>query len=253
MSYTVQQLATLAGITARTLHHYDAIGLLKPASVRKNGYREYGEAELLRLQQILFYRELDIPLDEITRLLNRSDFVVVEALKEHKKMIRLKQRRLARLVQTIDKTINKMCMNEQMNDSELYDAFKDADVAGYQDEVRQKWGDTNAYKQSMARVSKMTKKDMDALKARGKEFERRLATVMASGVAVDSPEMQKMVAEHYKGIGVFYDCSIEMYRNLGEMYIQDPRFTKHYETVRPGLAVYLRDAIRVFCDMKEGK
>lgn len=250
MSYTVQQLATLSGVTVRTLHHYDQIGLLKPSRIRNNGYREYNEPELLRLQQILFFRELDFPLDEIKSMLNRKSFDMVEALKEHKTLIRLKQKHLENLVKTIDRTIKRITMDEKKNDEELYDAFKDPDVKGYQDEVRERWGDTEAYAQSMARVKKMTKKEMDELKAKGKEFNQKLAVAMASGVGVDSPEMQAMVAEHYKGIQFFYDCPIEMYRNLGEMYVQDPRFTKTYDTVRPGLAVYLRDAIRVFCDTK---
>lgn len=248
MSYTVKQLAELSGVTVRTLHHYDAIGLLIPSRKQKNGYREYDEPELLRLQQILFFRELDFPLDDIKRMLSRKGFDMVVALREHKELIRLKQQRLQRLQKTIDKTIKRFTMNEQQNDNELYDAFKDPDVAQYQNEVKERWGNTEAYHQSAARISKMSKKDMNELKAKGKEFVQRLAKVVQSGAAVDSPEMQKMVAEHYAGIQFFYDCPLDMYRNLGEMYVQDPRFTKYYDTVQPGLAQYLRDAILVFCE-----
>ncbi|MCW1930011.1 MAG: MerR family transcriptional regulator [Candidatus Kerfeldbacteria bacterium] len=247
MSYTVQQLATLAGITVRALHHYDQIGLLKPSSVRKNGYREYEKAELLRLQQILFFRELDVSLHEIKRILNRPDFVVVDALRGQRVQLQARKRRLERLLKTIDTTITHMNKKNEMNDSELYDAFKDPDVAQYQDEVKQRWGNTDAYKQSMVRVSKMTKAEMDALKKNGKAFIKRLGDVMASGAAVDSEEMQKMVAGSYKNIQFFYDCSLDMFRQLGEMYVADPRFTKTYDSVRPGLAVYYRDAIRVYC------
>jgi DNA-binding transcriptional MerR regulator len=252
MSYTVNKLAKLSGVSSRTLRFYDEIGLLKPAFYSENQYRYYEEEQLLMLQQILFFRELDVPLEEIKRILNRPDFVIVDALRGQRAQLQARKRRLERLTKTIDTTIKHMNekneMHSQMEDGELYDAFKDPDVAQYQDEVKERWGNTDAYKQSMERVSKMTKKDMDELKKKSNEFMNKLGEVMASGAAVDSDEMQTLVAAAYKGIQVFYDCSIEMFRGLGEMYVQDPRFTKTYDSVRPGLAVYYRDAIRVFCD-----
>lgn len=243
--YTVHQLAELAGISVRTLHYYDEIGLLKPGSVQKNGYREYGESELLRLQQILFFRELDLPLEDISKIINAPDFMIVDALRDHKKLIKLKQKHLEALLNTIDKTIKRM-NKQNIKDEELYDAFKDNDVKQYQDEVKQRWGNTEAYKQSMAKVSKMTKKEMDELKAKQVEQTKKLAAAMDKPVG--SKEVQDLIAEHYKGIQFFYDCPIEMYRNMGKMYIADPRFTKYYDKHRPGLALFVRDAIDYFCD-----
>ncbi len=138
--------------------------------------------------------------------------------------------------------------NQPIKGDELYDAFKDDDVKQYQAEVKERWGNTEAYKQSTAKIAKMTKDEMAKLKEDGKKFTQKLADTM--DLPVDSPEAQALVAEHYKGIQFFYDCPTEMYRNLGKMYVDDPRFTAYYDTFRPGLAVWLRDAINYFCDQR---
>lgn len=127
-----------------------------------------------------------------------------------------------------------------------YKVEDDKDVAQYQGEVRERWGNTDAYRESMECVSRMTKQEMDELKEKGKAFTRKLAEVMDK--PVDDAEVQTLVAEHHAGIGFFYDCSPEMYRGLGQMYADDPRFTAYYDKFRPGLAVWLRDAIVVYCD-----
>lgn len=251
MTYTVKQLARVAGVTVRSLHYYDEVGLLKPARIRKNGYRQYGQAELLKLQQILFFRELDFPLDDIKKMLDRPGFDMVAALRDHKGLINLKQKRLAALVRTIDKTIKHMTSEKKIKDEELYDAFKDDDVKEYQQEVKERWGNSEAYQQSMARVSKMTRAEMDKLKEDGKKFTQKLADSMDKDIASD--EVQALVKEHYNGIRFFYDCPLGMYRNLGRMYIADRRFAAYYERFRPGLASFLKEAIEVFCDKKEGK
>jgi len=249
MSYTVQKLATLANISVRTLHYYDEIGLLKPSTIAKNGYRYYEEKELLRLQQILFFRELDFPLEEIRRMLDRPDFSVVEALKDHKKLIRLKRERLDELIQTIDKTIKRMTNNTKINDEELYDAFKDDDVKEYQYEVKQRWGNTEAYKQSQAKVSKMTKAQMQKLKEDGTKHTQTIADNMYKGI--DHPDVQALIKKSHEGVNFFYECSLDMFHNLGQMYVDDPRFTAYYEKFAPGLAVFMRDAINYYCDHQD--
>lgn len=144
-----------------------------------------------------------------------------------------------------------MADNTPLATEELYDAFKDDDVKQYQDEVKERWGNTDAYKESMKRVGKMTKAQMDKLKADGKAFNAQLAKTM--DYAFDSAEAQAMVQKHYDGVNFFYTCLISMYRNLGQMYVDDARFTATYDTLRPGLAAWLRDAIAYYCDVKEGK
>jgi DNA-binding transcriptional MerR regulator len=248
MQYKVHELATLAHISVRTLHYYDDIGLLEPSSVAKNGYRYYHEKELIRLQQILFFKELAFSLEDIKRMLNRPDFRVIEALKDQKKLMKLKQTRLDALIKTIDKTIRTMTNNQTMKDEELYDAFKDDDVKKYQTEVKERWGNTDAYKQSQAKVSKMTKKEMDGLKKEGEQLCRELVTVM--GKPVDDPAVQALIKKHHEGINFFYPCTPEMYKNLGQMYIDDPRFTAYYDKFAPGLAVFVRNAIFSYVDQK---
>lgn len=252
MRYTVQQLATMAHISVRTLHYYDEIGLLKPSSVAKNGYRQYEQNELVRLQQILFFRELDFPLEEIKRLMDRPNYNVLEALQDQKRMIQLKRKRLDGLVKAIDKTIHSMTNNQKLNDEELYDPFKDNDVKQYQEEVKERWGNTDAYKQSMQRVKKMTKKEMDQLKEDGKKFGVELAEA-SNTHAPNSAEAQALVEKHHAGIEFFYACPTSVYRNLGQMYVDDARFTAYYDKFRPGLAVWLRDAIAHYCDVRESK
>jgi DNA-binding transcriptional MerR regulator len=194
MAYTVHELATLAGVSVRTLHYYDEIGLLVPASTLKNGYRQYEEPQLIRLQQILFFRELDFELSEIKELLSRPGYSVVGALREQKKLLELKRKRIGKLLTTINTTIMSITNDKKINNAELYDAFNDKDVKEYQEEVKQRWGNTDAYKQSMAKVSRMTKAEMEALKAQQKNLTERLAAGM--DVSFESDEAQALVQEH---------------------------------------------------------
>jgi DNA-binding transcriptional MerR regulator len=251
MSYTVQKLATLAGVSVRTLHYYDEIGLLTPARVGSNGYRYYEEKELLKLQQILFFRELEFSLPDIERMMRSPYFDAATALKEHRKLIQLKRARLERLLTTIDNTIMSMNTQEKIEDAELYNAFKDDDVKQYQEEVRKRWGNTDAYRQSVEKVGKMTKAEMEKLKIEGKQHTEAFARAMDKGIQSD--EVQTLIAKSHEGVNFFYECSTEMFRNLGQMYVDDPRFTAYYEKFRPGLAVFMRDAIAYYCDQKEGK
>ena len=246
MPYTINQLAQLSGVTVRTLHYYDEIGLLKPSSIQKNGYRSYEEKELLRLQQILFFRELDFPLADVKKILDRPDFEIIGALRRHKELIKLKRKKFDKLINTINKTIKHMTKQQKMKDEELYDAFKDPDVKQYQDEAKERWGNTEAYKQSMKKVGKMTKAEMEKLKKDGELFTQKLAAAMDKDIK--SKEVRELIKQHYKGIQFFYDCPLEMYRNLGKMYVDDPRFTTYYDKHRKGLAVFMRDAIAYFCD-----
>lgn len=251
MAYSVQQLAKLANTSVRTLHYYDEIGLLSPSRVSRNGYRQYGEAELLRLQQIMFFRELDFPLVDIKRILSSPYFDMAAALTDHRKLIELKKKRLNKLLVTIDQTIKKLNHETIMKDEELYDSFGDEEMKGYAEEAKQRWGSTDAYKQSQARVSKMTKTQMAQLKEDGKKHTQVIADAMDLGV--ESPVVQDLIAKSHAGVNFFYDCSLEMFRNLGQMYVDDPRFAAYYEKFRPGLAVFMRDAINVYCDAQANK
>lgn len=249
MAYTVKQLAKIAGVSVRTLHFYDEAGLLKPSSIERNGYRKYEEKELLLLQQILFFKELDFSLGDIKKMITARNFDMVASLQDHKQLIELKKKRLTGLLKTIDKTITKLTKKKMMNDEELYDAFSDEEQKKYQEEAKQRWGNTKAYKQSQERTKNWTKEDYARVKKAAEEFMKRVVAVSDKPIA--SKEVQAIIREWRQGIDQFYDTTLEMCRNLGEMYVADPRFTKYYDKHKPGLAVFMRDAINYYCDHAE--
>jgi DNA-binding transcriptional MerR regulator len=246
MSYTVQKLATLAGISVRTLHYYDEIGLLRPAGVKKNGYRYYEEAELLQLQQILFFRELDFPLEDIKRVLSSPAFNMSEALRDQKKLIELKKTRLTKLVQTIDKTLKKINKQTIMKDEELYGNFSKEEMERYTEEAREKWGKTEAFKQSEARVKKMGKEGLKRVLEESGKITVEIAECLKSGAPATSEKTQKLITKHYAGLRAFYEPNLELYQGLAEMYVVDDRFKQNYEKVAKGLAEYMRDGMMEF-------
>ncbi len=250
MSYNVHELAKLAGISVRALHYYDEIDLLKPARLMKNGYRVYEEPQLLRLQQILFFRELDFPLTEIKKILESDKFDVKTALRDQKALIQIKQKRLTDLIKTINKTINKLNKKINMADKDLYAGLSDEEAKAYAEEAKQRWGQTEAYRQSQERVKKMTKEDWSRYQKANGEMMLKFVASMSQGH--DSPEAQAAIALHYNSLRMFYEPNLEMYKGLAEMYVADPRFTAYYEKYAPGLAKFMRDAMLFFA-AKQGK
>lgn len=251
MVYTVKQLARLANISTRTLHFYDEIGLLHPSYVKENGYRCYEDAELLILQQILFFRELEFSLEEIKKIIHAPNFNVQRALADHKKMLEMKQQKITQLIKTIDLTLTKLEGGEHMKNDDLFDSFDEKQMEEYKQEAKKRWGNTDAYKQSVERTKNWTKDDYKRIQKQSQQLTQELADCMDNGF--DSQEAQKLIKKHHESIEVFYDCSYEMYRGLGQLYISDPRFTATYDKVRPGLAVWLQKAIAYYCDTHEKK
>ena len=251
MQYSINKLAKLAGVSVRTLHYYDQIGLLKAGRVAENGYRWYEGKELIRLQQILFFRELDFPLLEIKRILDAPDFQITTALVDQKKLIELKRKRLAGLIKTIDKTIQNLNNKTTMDDKDLYNGFSEEEMKKFSEEAKQRWGNTEAYKQSTARVAKMSKDDTAAIQKENNELMKEIAANMAKGP--QSPEIQKLIAQHYNNLRHFYEPNLEMYRGLGQMYVNDERFGKYFEKYAPDLARFMRDAIANYCDSQTKK
>ena len=253
MNYTVKQLAALAGITTRTLHYYDEIGLLKPSFIAGNGYRYYSEKELLLLQQILFFRELEFSLEEIVNIINSSTFNPKQALEEQKKLLTMKKSKLECLINTIDNTIGHMKGGADMTNDDFFNGFSDDQMNQYKEEAKKRWGHTDAYRQSRERTKNWSKEDYKRIKEDGETLTKELAAAM--DLDIKSKEVQTLIAKHHKGIEKFYDCSYEMYRGLGNMYADDPRFTATYDKFRPGLAKWLQKAINYYCDknQKDGK
>ncbi|AJY75489.1 MerR family transcriptional regulator [Paenibacillus beijingensis] len=254
--YKVKQVAELAGISVRTLHHYDDIGLLKPAEVGENGYRLYKDEDLERLQQILFFRELDVPLQEIAAMLDRPDYDRKCTLLTHKTLLTEKKNRLERLIRSVDQTIRSIEGGEAMSKQEMFEPFDMKKIEEhqkkYEAETEQRWGHTDAYKESQRRTASYKEEDWKRIKESGDDIYRRLIAAMPKGAADE--ETQRIIAEHRQYISDnFYECSLEIYRGLGEMYVNDPRFTKNIDKYEPGLAAFFREAIHVYCDGMERK
>jgi len=249
MGYTVKQLARLAGVTVRTLHYYDEIGLLKPSFIKENGYRYYEERDAVRLQQILFFRELDFALEDIVQFINAPGYQMLKALADQKKLLEMKRARLDNLLETIQKTMVKLKEGESMSNEERFAAFADDHLEKYKDEVKARWGETEEYKQSVERAKHWTKKDIERFKAEGQDITLALARGMEKGIA--HPEVQVQIERHFQYMNQFYDCSYSLYRNLGKMYVEDARFAENYNKVAPLLAEFMRDAIAYYCDQHE--
>lgn len=248
MSYTVKQLSKLAGVSVRTLHYYDETGLLEPSFVGENGYRYYEEKELMKLQQILFFRELEFSLEKIKEIMSSSNFDHQRALIDQKKLLELKKKKIERLLKTISKTIDSLQGGETMKTDDTFSAFNDPTYQKHKDEVEQRWGNTQAYKQSMERVGKMSKEDMERIKAAAEDISQTIAGLMKQGLSHSSQEVQEQIGRFYQHLHHFYDPSYEMFKGLGQMYVDDFRFTENYEKLAKGLAVFMRDAMAFYAD-----
>jgi DNA-binding transcriptional MerR regulator len=253
MRYTVKQLSTVAGVSARTLHYYDEIGLLKPAFSGSNGYRYYEEKELLLLQQILFFRELEFSLEQIKVIITAPTFDARRAMEDQRKMLQMKRDRIDQLLMTIKKTIQTNKGGEFMKSDDLYGGFSKKQMDEYKEEAKKRWGNTDAYKQSVAKTEHFTKADYDRIAKEGVALTQQIADVREKGFAISSPEVQQLIRRHYDSLRTFYEPNYELYRGLGQMYVDDPRFTAYYEKFGKGLAVFMRDAIIHFCTVQETK
>jgi DNA-binding transcriptional MerR regulator len=251
MKYTVKKLAEMAGVSVRTLHYYDQIGLLKPRTIGENGYRYYGEKEVLKLQEILFFKELDFPLEQITDIMNNRKYDRNQALQDHKAMLEIKEQRIVGLLMTVTQLIESEKGGETMNIDDVFNSFGDDQLKQYQEEAKNRWGNTDAYRQSLARTKHWTKQDYEDFKMKSEVFVNKLAAAMNKDIK--SPDVQALVQEHYDSIKYFYDAPTEMYRNLADMYIADSRFTEYYDKHKSGLAQWLHDAIHYYCDQHQDK
>ncbi|MGW7024484.1 MerR family transcriptional regulator [Streptomyces decoyicus] len=244
MSYSVGQVAAFAGVTVRTLHHYDEIGLLLPGERSHAGHRRYGEDDLDRLQQILFYRELGFPLEEVAALLDDPDADPQEHLRRQHDLLTGRIGRLQEMAAAVEHAMEARRMNVRLTPEEKFEVFGDFDPDAYAAEAEERWGGTDAYKESQRRAAAYTKDDWKRLTAEFDALHRAMADLLARGVPADSEAAMDVAEEHRRFIsGTYYDCPYEMHSGLGEMYVTDERFTATYEAIRPGLAVYMRDAM----------
>ena len=252
VNYNIKELAKIADISVRTLHHYDEIGLLSPTRNPHNKYRVYEEEDLLILQQILFFRELDLPLDEIKNIIKNKNFNIEMALRDHKKMITIKKKRIDSLLVTIEKTIKKITKQKHMQDDELYDGFSKEELAEWNKEAEKRWGNTDAYKQSVGKYEKLTKEEKLKMKKDGEQLMEDIVANMSKGAG--SPEVQALVQKHYDALKFFYEPNLELYKGLADMYVGyqgDTRFRAYFEKHHKDLPEFMRDAIYVFCEKKK--
>lgn len=244
MAYTVGQVARAARVTVRTLHHYDEIGLLRPSGRTPAGYRRYDEADLDRLQLIRYYRELGFPLEEIAEILDDPDSDPVAHLRRQHELLSGRIGKLQEMVAAIEHAMEARTLGIQLTPEERFEVFGDFEPDEHAEEAEQRWGGTEAYRQSQERAGRYSKEDWLRNKAENEDWGRRFVALMDSGAPADGPEAMALAEEHRQLITKWwYDCSYEIHTGLADMYMADPRFTAYFEALRPGMAAYLNEAI----------
>lgn len=246
--FTVKQLSNLAGVTPRTLHHYDEIGLLKPSRVGDNGYRYYGEESLLRLQQILFYRELDIPLEDIKKIMGRRDYDIEGALHSHKEALQKQVTRLNRLITTVDHTIDYLKGNKQMSNKQLFEAFSEEQQAEYEKEVAQKY-DPATVKASTKKWKEYTAAEKKRIGEEGNEVYRTILAAMPKGAA--SPQAQAGIERWRRHIEYFWIPEDDQLLGLADLYNEDSRFKANFDKIDPRLAEFMREAVKIYVEKRK--
>ena len=250
MEYTINKLAKLAGVSTRTLRYYDELGLLSPARISSNEYRIYGEKEINRLQQILFYRELGVSLEEIRNILSSKDFDGHSALESHLTALLARREQLDLLVANVEKTIKTMKGEMIMSDQEKFEGFLqklvDHNERQYGEEAREKYGDERINR-SNTKVLNMSKEQFVELEMLTEDLNETLKAAFEQGDPA-SGLAQKACELHKKWLCFYWeDYSKEAHKGVTQMYVDDPRFTAYYNKIAPGCAAFLRDAVAIYC------
>jgi MerR family transcriptional regulator, thiopeptide resistance regulator len=241
--FTVKQLSKLAGITPRALHYYDEIGLLKPSQLGDNGYRYYGEESLIRLQQILFYRELDMPLEAIKTIMGRPDFDVTSALESHKAELRKRIAKLELLLDTVDDTLLHLRGKKEMTKKQLFAGFSDEQQEAYEKEAMQMY-EPETVKASNKRWKEYSPAEKQRIGEEGNALYEDLLKAMPKGAA--SPEVQACIQRWHHHLEYFWIPNDEQLLGLADLYNDDPRFKANYDKVDPRLAEFMRAAVKVY-------
>lgn len=248
--HTVSRLARLSGTSVRTLHHYDAIGLLKPATVGENGYRYYGRRELMRLQQILIHREFGVALSDIPALLDAEEPDRVRALREQRARLEKEADRYRRLARTIDRTIAELEGRETIMDKQLYEGFSPEKQADYEAWIIEKYGEParERIEQGRAALKAMSPDQRQDWMAEVAELEGDLARAMADGAAADAPALDPLLKRHHAWVGRTWKTppTAEAYAGLGRLYVENPDFHARYEAIAPGFAEWLAEAMAAY-------
>ncbi|MET7491475.1 MerR family transcriptional regulator [Streptomyces sp900116325] len=244
MDHSVGQVAGFAGVTVRTLHHYDGIGLLSPSGRSHAGHRRYDDGDLDRLQQILFYRELGFPLEEIAVLLDDPDADPQDHLRRQHALLSGRIAELQKMAAAVETAMEARKMGINLTPEEKFEVFGAKDPEEHAEEAERRWGGTATYAESQRRVARYTKDDWKRMQAEVAAWSEAYTAVMEAGEPAGSEAAMELAEAHRLHISTwFYECTYEIHRGLGEMYVGDPQFRAYYESIRPGLAEHLRDAI----------
>lgn len=251
MNYTVKDIKEIAKISARTLHYYDEIGLLKPNSITEAGYRIYNDKDLEKLQQILFFRELNFSLKDIKEILESEDFDRKHALENQRELLLKEKKRIESILDTLNRTLMDIEGEKIMSKKEMFNGFDMTEIENhkrkYEKEVKEKYGNSDAYKESILKTSKYTKYDWKDVYSGMEDIFKDIGANMDKGP--DSLEVQELVGKWRNFISDnFYNCTVEIFRGLGEIYIQDERFTKNIDKIKEGLSEFLSEAIEIYCN-----
>jgi MerR family transcriptional regulator, thiopeptide resistance regulator len=246
----VGELAELASVSVRTLHHYDAIGVLRPSGRTTAGHRRYDTHDLERLQTILFYRALEFGLDQIQAMLADPGRGTDEHLRNQHLMLRERMSWNEHLLTALEKEMEARQMGISLTPEEQFEVFGTDKVgAEWADEASERWGESDAFKESQRRTSAYTKADWIRLKDEGDDGLRAFREAMQAGAPATGETARALAEQHRRYITRwFYDCGYDLHRALAEMYVADDRFRATYESVAPGLAAYVHDAIIANCD-----
>lgn len=239
--HTVGEVARLTGVTVRTLHHYDEIGLLIPSERSDAGYRLHGGDDLERLQEILTWRALGFALPEIAAMLDEPGHDREQALLRQRALVETERVRLEAIARALDATLAAHRNGTKVEVTTMFDGF---DPADYEDEVRERWGESDAYRESARRTAGYGPAEWAQIRVEAEAIVTELARLHAGEQPADGGDARAAAERHRQHLTRwFYDVSPQMHRNLAEMYVSDPRFAAHYDTVTPGLAGFVRDAI----------
>jgi DNA-binding transcriptional MerR regulator len=246
---TVKQLAAISGVTVRTLHHYDEIGLLRPALVGANGYRYYGRKEQLRLQRILFHRELGVPLSAIADLLDLEGEDQIGVLRQHRDKLEAERERYRDLIETIDRTIKELKGEKPMANAELYKGFSPEKQASYEAWLVERYGEPmrKGIEHSKKSWAKMSTAEREALGKEYQEVEQALAEALRNGVDPASPAVDGLIARHRAWVAAMWGtpCPADRYSGLADLYLSHPDFVARYESVEKGFTEYLANAMKL--------
>jgi DNA-binding transcriptional MerR regulator len=255
MVLQVKDVSELAGVSVRTLHHYDAIGLLTPSSTTTAGYRIYSERDLELLQQIMFFKEIGFSLQEVKEILDSPGFNRTKALQAHRELLMEKRERIDRMIRTVDNTIQSIEGGLQMEKKTLFDGFNREKIKEqqekYGEEARQKYGQ-EIVEAAEQRINSYSDEKLTHMNKSFEDIYNAIAARMDYGPS--DPEAQEGVQAWHEFIkDGHFECTLAIFRGLGDMYVADERFTANIDKFKPGLAQFMKEAMNIYCDRMEGK